>query len=772
MRDTGMYHTVSGTSLPDDTRRLPPLIGNDEIKLCLDARGAMHDFTHQRDSYPPPRITWSGRRHDTRLDRYNGNLFEWGFLDLQFQGESDLPPVTAWRQTLHPREGYVETEITRGAIVERTTSFVHLDRNVIVFHREYENLPSGLERRLRALYTLCQVGATELPFRMTWTPNRPFSKGISADTAADGVRLYRGRITLFSDTACMARHEGNRLELDIVLPESNAVTVCLSLIDDLGDHPQILEIAYDGWMNPHVRAVHRENQSRLGAWRPADFVAQTEAMVVELSTRGYAGLFASHRAAWRDWFSQARVELPSTEPKVRAALDTQLYTMRCNYTRWSSPANPFNTSWSAPYLWDERFPTEGLMRLGILDMPRRTAEWRRTILPFSTLMTSGRGARYVTIAVESGSLISDRNGTCHYEFFAIGVIVNYIYEYCRYQDDDATWCRYYPIFREAAEFFRQWLLVEFPGNNLMVVPLIDVDEGRYPVQDGAFTVCGAARVFQVAADTAERLDIPDPEVPEWRRVGALAWHLADQLCGKLPLLRDGNIPTVDNPATPYIDYELDLHPAPALEIDAAIRDWRTASRRRGDPGSQFQDGKTNATGEAFLLSYWSWGFLSTAHSAAMREEPETALRCLVTSLTTMMDFGALNESSTPDLSDVHHPWFNTTAGAFVRALAVMLVYPRGEDILVLPGIPEAWRDLHFTLPVHGRGQITVKLEDGRLTSVRVRENRTTPVRRLLHLPNRFLDAASAFATGVSIMGKTIGTTVVSVIVEGEAEVLT
>ena len=37
-------YEVTASSLPDDAVRINALTGNDEIKLCVDARGAMHDL--------------------------------------------------------------------------------------------------------------------------------------------------------------------------------------------------------------------------------------------------------------------------------------------------------------------------------------------------------------------------------------------------------------------------------------------------------------------------------------------------------------------------------------------------------------------------------------------------------------------------------------------------------------------------------------------------------------------------------------------------------
>ncbi len=745
------YHEVTADSLPDDSRRICPLIGNDEIKLCVDARGVMHDFVHAWPSHAPPRITWSGRRHDRRYDRYNSNLFEWGFVDLKLAAENGLPDVTGWRQRLHPRDGYVETEIERGRVIERTVSFVHLEKNLIVFHREYENLPADIDRDLRAVYTLCQVGTEDLPFRVHWTPNKPFANGITTDTTADGMREYRGRIALFADSAGSARATGNRLELTAELSESNALTVCLALADDLGDHPQILDIPTSGWMTPPVKAIHEENQARLNNWQPANFTAAVDAMIADIMDNGFARVFADQRRAWNEWFAQVCLELPENEAELRATLDTQLYTMRCCYTAWSSPANPFNTSWGAPYFWDERFPTEGLMRLGVLDMPERTMEWRRTILPFSTMMSGGRGARYVPAAVEPGSQISDRNATQYYEFFTIGVIANYVYDYCRYRGDEHLWRRYYAILRECAEFFRRYLLIELPGNNIMLTWLVDVNETYYPVQDGAFTTCGAARILYTAWETAERLGIEEEAAPEWKRLGTMVQELARHMCGGGSLVRYDGQTTADHPDTPYIDYELDRQPTPEIEFDRDIWEWRDQYRRRFSPENQMDEGKTNLAGEAQHMPFWSWGALQLSHSAASIEDPEKALHNLKHALTTLMDFAALNESAQTDLSDVHHPWFNTGAGAFVRALTRMLVYPIDNDINLLPGIPEGWNTFSFELPVHGGGRVAVEVVNGCLNRIAITETREQSSPRIVHLPKRYLGDSPLLAETAEVI---------------------
>jgi len=742
--------TVSAAGLPDDNQRVLALIGNDEIKLCVDRRGVMHDWNHIWPSHPPPRITWTGRRHDRRLDEYNSNFFEWGFLDLRLEGEENLPPVDHWRQTLHPRQGHVRTMIRRGAVEEETTSFVHLERNLVVFHRRYTNLPADA-RRLRAVHTLCQCDVAALPFRVGWTPQAADDNGIEVDTVADGLQLYHGRLALFADRPCSAAVRENRLELDIDLDDTLEVTVFLSFADDLKPLEPAPRIDCDTWMSEPVRRVFRDvNACRAKAIRP-DPVAATVANRNYTVEKGYEGLFADHRTAWKAWFAGARVELPIEEERLRAALETQLYNIRCSYTAWSMPANPFNTSWGAPYFWDERFPTEGLMQLGIWDMPKRVAEFRRNILPYATMTSGGRGARYTPSVVESGTAITDRSHCSNYEFFPIPVFVNCIYNYCRYMNEEALWRRYYPIFREAAEFFRHYLFVEMPGNNAMVVPLVDVDEMHYPVQDGPFAVHGAARIFEIALRVGATQGEAEETLTIWRRYGALARGLSDHL--EELRRRKAEYPDgapANDPSGCYCDYELFCTTLPERTVDPSVQGWRDDQRRRLAPPHLFDEGKTGMYGNPENLPFWSWGELNQAYRAATNGNADSALSRLKKALTTMMDFAVLNESAKTDLTDVHHPWFTTGAGAFVRALTRMLLYPREEHVFILPGVPAGWGDLSFILPVHGGAEAEVALRDDCITKLRLNRTHGEPEPRILHIPKRFALAKDCLPLGTEM----------------------
>ncbi|MEI6972108.1 MAG: hypothetical protein WCL44_11410 [bacterium] len=704
MQSIDEFFEVSGTELPDDAKRVCPLTGNDEIKLCLDSRGAMHDFNPDQGSWPPPRIVWTGRRHARTNDRYNSNLFEWGFLDVRLEGEEGLGRVTGWRQSLHPRDGYVDTEITyAGGVTMRAESFVHLEKNVIVLHRRYEGLPRCAGGwHAKAVWTFCMVGTEEIPYRTTFAPTAPFGNGIAADTTADGVIMYRGRIALVASRPADSRAVGNRLEVEAPVAADGTVTFYLIMADDLGNDTQLLDTPLDDWMSLPVREINRE--LRATKVKKPDPSATVEQLRGWIAAKGYSGLRSEHVEAWKGYFNGITLELPAEERELRAILDTQLYTIRCSYSRYSLPANPFNSSWGAGYFWDEQFPMLGLMACGDMEMPRRILEWRRSCLPFSARMVSGYGARFPACATEAGQIIADRNGTNFYEFHVLGYIVVSAWLYCSYMDDDDVWRRYYPLIRECAEFFRHWLLVELPGNYAMIVPAIDVDESIAAYDDGPAMACGAALSLHLAAELVGKLDLDEPEAVEWRRMSKLASRLARDVGGSF-----------------YSEFGVARVPEPDEPADPRVVEWRRCRRmehRRKRCGGHVI---ASVSGDPETVTEWAWNHLNEGYVLAGEGESKKALARLLEVPPLRLDFGALCESCSDDKSRIHHPWFTTVAGAYLRTITRMLLCSDDETIRLFPGLPAgAWKNTEFRLKAFGNIEVHCVVDGGLITVLELR----------------------------------------------------
>jgi hypothetical protein len=740
-----LLHELRATRLPRDSGHVGPLLGNDELKLVLDARGCMHDFTPPA-AWPPPRIVWTGRRHNQRIDRYNSNQFEYGFFHVALADEAALPPVTLWRQRLHPTEGYVETVIEReGGMVERAITFLCLDRNLLVCRRVYRQLPPGIRPQVRADYVFCQVGADAIPFRSTWTPSAPTADGVAADFTTDGHRLYRGRIAFFANRPCQAAMSGNRLSLEVPLDERGAVTILLAMEDDVGDDPQLMTVSEGDWMPNGVREVHRENEEQGRTRRNPDPAAALVATRTHVATVGFDGLLTEQKAAWQSYFARFRFSLPETEPRLAAALRGAIYHVRCGYSKYNWGSSPFNQSWGAHYAWNERYPVEGLLAWGVTDMPLRVMEWRRRILPFLSMRAAARGAFYHHSSVEPGTTTSERNATNFFELFIHGLIAHYLDLWRCYTGREEDWRRYYPVIRECAEFYRHWLLIELPGNNLMTVPVIDVNEAIYPVQDGPFTICSAARLFDLAVRGAERLGEDAGLLPIWRRYRDLAIALVRRRMRQDTSLRGLPVWTC------YQDLELDTVPDPQLEIDPATAGWRDRYVREHAGIDQHRRDGQNVAGDRSKPRNWPWGAFQQVHAAATHGDPEQVRQALDRAFQVLLPFGGQCESAEEDYSRIDHPWFTTASGALLRGLARVFLHPRDGEARLLGGVPETWKDLSFELPAFDDMTVAVRVEAGKLVRLTLRAPPTASGRQMrLRVPQRFTSAATAWRPGVSV----------------------
>jgi hypothetical protein len=230
-------------------------------------------------------------------------------------------------------------------------------------------------------------------------------------------------------------------------------------------------------------------------------------------------------------------------------------------------------------------------------------------------------------------------------------------------------------------------------------------------------------ILNLAWMIGDKIGVSDVALPELKRLGGMAMHLAQN--------------TVQTRRC-FLDYELERLPVEAIRPDAAVEQWRQNWLKQHAPSDQMDGTSSNVAGEVAALPFWSWESLQQARMDAVLQQPEVAAQNLKKSLSTMMDFAALNESANLELTNVHHPWFTTAAGAFVRALTHMLVIPREDEILLLPGIPASWQDLAFTMPAFGGVMVQIKLVAGQLSQLKLTTNRSDPRKQRVNIPKRFL----------------------------------
>jgi hypothetical protein len=243
--------------------------------------------------------------------------------------------------------------------------------------------------------------------------------------------------------------------------------------------------------------------------------------------------------------------------------------------------------------------------------------------------------------------------------------------------------------------------------------LIDVNESLYPVQDGPFTICSAARVFDLTVRVAEQLGEDTNMLPIWRRYRDLSILLVRHR------MQQETAKSVFPVWTCYQDLDLDSIPNPKLRVDASVRKWRDSYRETNAGVDQFKTAKQNVSGDYSKPRNWPWGAFQQAFFKASMGSPDDARQALERALKVLLPFGGQCESGEEDFSRIDHPWFTTASGALLRALGRMFVFPQDNLIRLFPGVPTSWRDFSVEMPIFENATIRARVESGLLTQLKV-----------------------------------------------------
>lgn len=674
---------------------VPPLISNGSISLQIDPFGGQGNKHHAG-------IWKAGQRYAPPL----ANLIPFGWFEqkLSVNGKAVSSPLDG-SQSLDPQKAVVSSLLHYPNLKQEITSFVPLDQDLLVIrHRFTSESKSALKIRQIFSWYLCAPGIkTALPDRMLGEWKKEKDRAVF-DYTAYAYKIYRGKLALFADQAVQSDLRDPAADLvfecELAPGSSKEIVYYITMIDSFTDlRLAAQDLKYASRLNKQIESVLRE---------------------------GYDSLLNRNIKAWNDYLSESSADIP--DQSIQRMYNTGQYHLRINATKWSFPVGISPRLWNARFFgWDEMFCHQGLLTCNHIAIARRCPDFRKSILNKAKFRVAhyGRdekyGARFVWEALEDGVEGAPPGFWNDHIFDTSNIARSAWTQYLYSNDRDWLKSTGYPLILETARYFRSHWVYEDSNGEMYIGKCTDL-ERLGPARDRPFlTTCGAIYTLRAAAQAAKILGSDPEEAADFQKT-------ADKLIESLPH-RDGA----------YIGYKNCTEYTVAALAGIFPYDIFDGSNllQKNAVYKFVREGRANGNMYPKGNSVCPWYAGKMAAALAFLDDRKEPVQLLRDAARTCGDFGELFEINEEKVS--MKPWFTTASGNCVYAVNQMLIHCFENEIRLLAGSPESWKDLSFDLPAYGGIMVDLKLEKGKLTRLNLRARSDQIQSKVLVLPASVLE---------------------------------